>query len=73
MKIGPTTSIQKDCKPFIEITHFITLVSFDTPPPPKKRKTSEKKKFSDIFRGYRKRLVAQNSLITRIILPTKNN
>ena len=46
-------------------THFMPLVPFYTPPP---QKTSENQKFSDVFRGYRKKPVAQNELMINIFL-----
>ena len=41
------------------LTHFMSLISFDTP-----LKTLENLWFSDVFRGYQKRSVAWNRLIT---------
>ena len=52
-------------------THFMPLVPFYTPPlppSPPQKKTSENQKFSDVFRGYRKKPVAQNELIINIFL-----
>ena len=44
------------------LTHFMPFVSFYTP-----LKTSENQRFSDVFRGYRKRPVAWNGLTFPII------
>ena len=43
---------------FNTLSHFVSLVSFFTP-----WKKSENQRFSDVFRGYRKRPVAWNGLI----------
>ena len=39
--------------PIQMLTHFMPLISFDTP-----LKISENQRFSDVFRGYQKRSVA---------------
>ena len=46
-------NFSKRIKDLILVIHFMPLISFDTP-----LKTSESQRFSDVFRGYQKRLVA---------------
>ena len=46
-------NFSKRIKDFILFIHFMPLVSFDTP-----LKISESPRFSDVFMGYQKRLVA---------------
>ena len=43
------------------LTHLMPLVSFDTP-----LKTSENQRFSDVFRGHRKRPVAGTKWVKQI-------
>ena len=49
-----------------KLTHFMPLVSFDTLWKHQKT-TLENQRFSDVFRGYRKRWAAWNELIVKIL------